>query len=295
MKKILTICFSLTMLTMMLAGCGGTTTPKEEAAFDTTKGIVVVSREPGSGTRGAFVELLGIEVKDEAGNKKDMTTDKAIISNQTEAVITQVSGNPYAIGYISLGSLNNNVKALKVNGVEPKIDNIKSGSYKVARPFMIVTKGEAIDLKKDFIDFALSKEGQAVVTANKYIVSVDNAAPYSGSKPSGKIVVGGSSSVSPLMEKLIEAYKQVNPNATVELQSTDSTAGVKNATAGSYDIGMASREIKEAEKPGLVEYVLALDGIAVIANNANSISDIASADVTKVFKGEATKWSEVIK
>ena len=168
-------------------------------SFDSAKEITVISRESGSGTRGAFIELLGIEEKDENGNKKDRTTDEAVISNSTSVVMTSVASNPYAIGYISLGSLNDTVKAVKVDGIEATVDNIKNGSYIVSRPFNIAVREDVPDLAKDFINFILSTEGQKIVEENGYI-SVSAEEGYSSTKLSGKIVVAGSSSVTPVME-----------------------------------------------------------------------------------------------
>lgn len=264
----------------------------ENNGFDKNQAITVITREEGSGTRGAFVELTGVEEKDADGNKVDNTTDEAVVANQTEAVITQVKGDPAAIGYISLGSLNDTVKALQVDGTEATAENVKNGSYKVSRPFNIATKGEASGLAKDFIDFILSKEGQEVVSGG-YIPVNDAAAPFAGTKPEGKIVVGGSSSVMPIMEKLQEAYLKVNPNATIELQQSDSTAGMTGAKDGTYDIGMASRELKDSELADLTPTQIALDGIAVIVNQANDLSDISTDAIKAIYTGDTTTWAEV--
>ena len=227
------------------------------------------SREDGSGTRGAFIELTGVEAKNDAGEKVDNTTEAAAIQSSTNGVLTAVSNDETAIGYISLGSLNNDVKAVTVEGVAPSADTVKDGTYTLARPFNIVTNGEAADpVAVDFIAYCMSTDGQALATEEGYIGDV--GADYTSTQPAGKIVVGGSSSVSPLMEKLIEAYKTVNPNATLELQTTDSTTGVSGALDGTYTIGMASRELKDSEvEGGAKATVLAKDGIAVIVSNDN--------------------------
>ena len=257
--------------------------------------IVVVGREAGSGTRGAFIELFGIEEKN-GDEKVDNTTDEAQITNSTSVMLTTVAGDDYAIGYVSLGALDDSVKAVKIDGAEATADNVKSGDYKVSRPFNIATKeGSESELAKDFISFILSKEGQAVVAENGYI-SDDNAEPFSGSNPSGKIVVGGSSSVSPLMEKLIEAYKENNPDAEIELQTTDSTTGMTSAIDGTYDIGMASRELKDTElSEGLKAQVIATDGIAVIVNKNSTIDELSSDQVKSIYTGETLTWDEVAK
>ena len=237
-----------------LAGCGETTqspqsstsTTSSSSDFKADSDITVVSRENGSGTRGAFIELMGIEEKGADGTKTDKTTNEAVIANKTDVMLTNVAGDEYGIGYVSLGSLSSSVKAVKVDGVEATAENVKNGTYKVARPFNIATKSDISDVAQDFIDYILSNEGQEIVS-DGYIKINDDAQPYAGSKPAGKIVVAGSSSVSPVMEKLKEAYLKVNTNAEIELQTSDSTAGMTGAIEGTCDIGMASRELKDSE------------------------------------------------
>ena len=254
----------------------------------------VVSREDGSGTRGAFVELTGVEEKDADGNKTDNTTADAIISNSTEIMMTTVSGDEYAIGYSSTGSLNDTVKALNVDGVEPTAQNIKDGKYSLSRPFNIATKGTPGKLAQDFIDYILSEEGQKVVEDNGYIASVDDAKAFKSSGESGKLVVAGSSSVTPVMEKLAEAYKAVNKKAEIEIQESDSTTGMTAAADGTCDIGMASRELEDSEKDkGLTSQAIALDGIAVIVNTQNTRTEITTDMVKKIFTGEVTDWNDV--
>lgn len=254
--------------------------------------ITVVSREDGSGTRGAFVELMGVEVKGEDGSKKDMTTEEAVIANSTDVVMQNVASDKNAIGYISLGSLNDTVKAVTIDGAAPSVETIKDGSYKVSRPFYIATKGEVSEITQDFISFILSAEGQEVVGSS--YIKVDDAAPaYAGTKPEGKIVVAGSSSVTPVMEKLAEAYKAVNDKATIEIQMSDSTAGMTGAMDGTCDIGMASRELKDEEAAALSATVIANDGIAVVVAPGNPVGDLTSAQVKEIFTGAATQWSAV--
>lgn len=263
-------------------------------AFAKSKLINVVSREEGSGTRGAFIELFGVEVKTESGGKKDTTTKEAIIANQTSVVMANIARDMYAIGYISLGSLNDTVKAVRIGGVAATAENVKSGSYTIARSFNIATKGKPTGLAKDFIDFILSSGGQAVV-AKSYIAVNSKAAAYAGSKPSGKIVVAGSSSVTPVMEKLKEEYIRVNPNAVIEIQESDSTAGMTGAIDGTCDIGMASRELKESELAVLTPTKIAIDGIAVIVNKANPLADLTKEQVRSIYVGKTEKWNAVIK
>lgn len=283
---ILTAAVSVLILgCMALTSCG---------ADNAGKGgnITVISREDGSGTRGAFVELFGIEETNN-GEKMDMTVDTADITNSTSVMMTSVSGNVRAIGYISLGSLNDSVKALNVDGAEATAENIKNGKYKVSRPFNIVTKDDVSEVTGDFIKFIQSQEGQKVVEDNHYI-SESNSGNYMGTKPSGKIVVSGSSSVTPVMEKLKEAYSELNPNAEIEIQQSDSTTGVTNALSGVCDIGMASRELKDSEKEkGANATVIALDGIAVIVNNENPLNDITSEQVKRIYTGETTGWDNI--
>lgn len=294
MKKIskaLAIFTALLAIGLSFSSCNGQTTGAE---FNKTKPITVISREPGSGTRGAFIELLKVEVKNADGTKTDKTTDEAIIASKTDVVMTQVANDAYSIGYISLGSLNNTVKALKIEGAEATAANIKNGSYKIQRPFNIAVKGEATGLKKDFIDFILSKQGQKVIEDNKYIKINDSAPDYTTANLTGKLVIAGSSSVTPVMEKLKEAYVKLNPNANIEIQQSDSTTGINAAINGTCDIGMASRELKDTEKASLKDTEIALDGIAIIVNNKNPLSDIASDNVTKIYTGETTSWSSLI-
>jgi phosphate transport system substrate-binding protein len=260
--------------------------------FNSKKSITVLSREDGSGTRGAFIELFGIEKKDTSGKKVDYTTDEAAITNSTAVMLASVAGDNYAIGYVSLGSLNDSVKAVKIDGADATVSNINNGSYKISRPFNIAVKEELPPVAQDFVNFILSDKGQKVIAANKYIQVA--AKSYISSKASGKIVVAGSSSVSPVMEKLIEAYKSENPNAKIELQTSDSTTGVTNAINGTCDIGMASRSLKDSEKSkGVQEVTIAIDGIAVIVNKSNPTENLSKAQVEQIFTGKTLKWNEV--
>ncbi|MGI6498837.1 MAG: substrate-binding domain-containing protein [Oscillospiraceae bacterium] len=272
-----------------LAACGS-----GPFQFDSSKPVSVISREDGSGTRGAFIELFRVEEEDASGNKIDQTTLGADITNSTSVMMTTISSTPYAIGYISLGSLNDTVKALQIDGSDATIANVKSGSYQIARPFNITTKSDVSDVTKDFIDYILSADGQAVVEKSGY-AGVSGAGAYAGTKPSGKVVVSGSSSVTPVMEKLKEAYLLINPNATIEVQQSDSTTGMTSAIDGICDIGMASRELKDSERAkGLTSTVIAMDGIAVIVNKENPVSNLTTEQVSAIYKGEATSWADVI-
>lgn len=299
MKKLISLLLLTVMVVGLLSGCTGENKAKDSSknngTFDSENEIVVVTREEGSGTRGAFVELFGIEEKAQDGTKIDKTTKEAITQMKTDTVLTTVAGNEYAIGYVSTGSLNDTVKAISIDGIAPTVENIKNGSYKIARPFNIATKDNLSKLAKDFIEFIMSSEGQKVVQENKYIAIEENASPYSGSKPSGKIVVAGSSSVTPLMEKLREAYLEINPNGEIEIQQSDSSSGMKAAIDGTADIGMASRELKDSESAELKSTAIALDGIAIIVSNENTVENLTKEDVRQIFIGEITKWSEINK
>lgn len=300
-KKITATALFGVLAVSAFAGCGSANSSSngssdagsDTAKFDASKTISVVTREEGSGTRDAFTELTGVLVKD-GDNKTDNTTTSAVTINSTEAVITNVKDNEAAIGYISLGSLNDTVKALKIGGVEATADNVKSGDYAVSRPFNIAYKGELSEAAQDFVDYIMSSDGQKIVSDNGYVTVSENAA-YSGKKPSGKISVAGSSSVSPVMEKLAEAYQKVNTNAKVEIQTSDSSAGMQSAMGGTCDIGMASRDLKDEEKSALKVETIAKDGIAVIVNNANTCDDLTLDQVKSIYTGETTVWSDIIK
>lgn len=296
MKKTFAMILALGMAAASLTACGGSSTETAEATTAATTvqaPITVVSREDGSGTRGAFIELFGIEQKNDAGEKVDYTTDDAEITNSTSVMMTTIAGNTEAIGYISLGSMNETVKAVRIDGAEPSVDNIKSGSYKIARPFNIATGKTVSEAAADFIKYIMSDEGQAVVEESGYI-SQGSEGAYTAANLSGKVVVAGSSSVTPVMEKLKEAYVELNPDVTIEVQQSDSTTGMTSAIEGVCDIGMASRELKDSEtEAGLSATVIAMDGIAVIVNNDSPVEALTSDNVKAIFTGEVTNWGEL--
>ena len=301
MKKVLATVLSAVMIAGCLTGCGsssgdsaGTGTGDNAGSeFDSSKAITVVSREDGSGTRGAFIELFGIEEKDADGNKVDNTTEDASVTNNTSVMMSTVAGNEYAIGYISLGSLNDSVKAVKIDGNEATVDNIKSGTYKISRPFNIVTKDGLSEVAADFVKYIMSEDGQKVVEDNGYI-SQGNEGAYEASGLSGKVTVAGSSSVTPVMEKLAESYKKLNADVEIEVQQNDSTTGVTSAIDGICDIGMASRELKDTETfQGVTATPIALDGIAVIVNKQNPVDELTSDQVMSIFTGETQDWADV--
>lgn len=277
---------AMVMAAMMLAGTAATAMAAEGE-------ITICSREEGSGTRGAFIELFGVEEKDADGNKIDNTTEAAKITNSTSVMLSTVEGDVNAIGYISLGSLNDTVTAVKIDGAEATAENILAGEYKVVRPFNIATHEEVSEAAQDFIDFIMSEEGQAVVEENGYI-SVGEAEAFDGGNVEGKVVVAGSSSVTPVMEKLAEAYAEVNDQVEIEVQQSDSTTGMTSAIDGLCDIGMASRELKDSElEAGLIPTVIAQDGIAVIVNNESGITDLTTEQVKAIYTGEITAWEEL--
>ncbi|MBP3307480.1 MAG: substrate-binding domain-containing protein [Anaerotignum sp.] len=280
MKKKLTLTLSMMVF---LTGCG-------TISHDS---ITPVSREDGSGTRGAFVELFGIQEKDENGEKMDMTTDLAEITNSTAVMLLTVTGNRNAIGYISMGSMNDAVKTLEIDGVEATFENIRNGTYKVARPFHIATKADVSSAAQDFINYILSAEGQKIVEESGYI-SKGNTGSYQPTTAKGNVVVSGSSSVAPVVEKIKEAYEAINPNVTVEMQQSDSTIGMNSLKEGMCDIGLASRELKDSElEAGLIPTVIALDGIAVVVNHENAVDGLKSEDVKAIYKGEIDEWTEL--
>jgi len=298
MKQVTAVFTGAALLAAMLAGCAGTgaqtsPSPAPTQPAGTTGEIIVTSREDGSGTRGAFIELFGIEQKDAAGKKVDYTIDSADITNSTSVMLTSVAQNPQAIGYISLGALNDTVKALDIDGAAATVANVKNGSYSISRPFHIATRSDVSEAALDFINYILSADGQAIVENAGYIPASDTGA-YSGSRPGGKIVVAGSSSVSPLMEKLREGYLAVNPNASVEVQQSDSTTGMTSTIDGVCDIGMASRALKDSERSaGLTPTVIATDGIAVIVNLENTFAGLSSLQIKDIYTGAVTDWSEL--
>lgn len=289
MKKFAAIFMCAALAVGALSGCSSN--ENSSTADNSTAGnpISVVTREDGSGTRGAFVELFGIEDAD--GN--DAITQSAEISNSTSVVMTTVAGNPDAIGYISLGSLDDTVKALEIDGVAATVDNINNGTYKVYRPFNIATKEGLSETAQDFVNFIMSEQGQAIVAEEGYI-SVENSGSYTPSGKTGTVTVSGSSSVTPVMQVLKEEYEALNPDVTIELQQSDSTTGVNDAIAGTSDIGMASRALKDSElEQGVVGTVIANDGIAVIVNNESTVTGLTSEQVKGIYMGELTNWSEV--
>lgn len=311
MKKFASVGIAALLLVTLMAGCGaGSTSPEQAPAapasegttaapeapasdFDNSVAITTVSREDGSGTRGAFIELFGVEEKQDDGTKLDRTTLDAVTVNNTAVMMTTVAGDLYGIGYISLGSLNDTVKALEIDGTAPSVETIKDGSYKISRPFNIATTEGLSEVAEDYMNFILAEEGQAVVEENGYI-PLDATGPYAGTKPAGKIVVAGSSSVTPVMEKLKEAYLALNPNAEIEIQQSDSSTGMSAAIEGICDIGMASRELKDSElEAGLTPTVIAMDGIAVIVNNENPLAGLTSEAVKSIYVGDAMTWSDV--
>lgn len=281
-SKLAAIFTSVALAAAMLASCGGSSDK-----------ITVISREDGSGTRGAFIELTGIEEKDSNGNKTDNTKKDALICKSTDVVLTQVSGDKNAIGYISFGSLNDTVKALKVEGVEPSTATIESGDYKIVRPFNIAVKDGLSDAAQDFENYILSSDGQDIIEKAGYIKIDKSAAAYASNNASGKVVVSGSSSVTPVMEKLAEAYQKANTNVTVDVQQSDSSTGIKDAINGTSDIGMASRDISDDElSQGIKSVTIAQDAIAVIVNKDNAVDDITMDEIKAIYTGSKTTWSD---
>ena len=282
LAKVLTLGLAAVMM-FSLASCGG--------GGDSAGGedITVGSREEGSGTRDAFTELTGVLADD-----VDNTVDTAEISNSTSVVIQSVAGNSAAIGYISLGSLDDSVKAVQVDGVDATVENVTSGDYKLQRPFNIVTNGEVGELPQDFINFIMSADGQAIIEEEGYIKINDSAEAYEPSGLEGTITLAGSTSVSPVMEVLADEYKALNSGVTIEIQQTGSGAGIQSTIEGVCDIGMASRELEDEEAAeGLTSQAIALDGIAVIVNSENSVDNLTTEQIRQIFTGEITNWADV--
>ena len=302
MKKFIAVLSVVGMVAAMAAGCGGNSDSKSSADasgsasdWDSSTDITIVSREDGSGTRGAFIELFGIEEKDADGNKVDNTTEAAKITNSTSVMLSTVAQDVNAIGYVSLGSLDDSVTALKIDGAEATAENIESGDYKVVRPFNIATKDDVSEAAQDFITYIMSADGQKIIEDNGYI-SVGDKPAYEATAVEGKVVVAGSSSVTPVMEKLAEGYKAVNDKVDIEVQQSDSTTGMTSAIDGLCDIGMASRDLKDSEtEAGLTATVIAKDGIAVIVNNDSGVEELTSEQVKDVYTGNITTWEDLTK
>ena len=304
-KKLLTAALRAALATVLMAGlfmfggCASGNDSREENSGEPNNEaaslpINVVSREDGSGTRSAFVELFEVQTENSEGKKVDATTLDAVITNSTSVMLTTVAGDPAAIGYISLGSMNNTVKALDIDGVAATTANVKSGAYAIQRDFNIATMPGISEAAQDFINFIMSAEGQKVIEDNHYIAAVDNASSFKTNNASGKVVVGGSSSVSPVMEKLVEAYATANPNVTVEIQTSDSSVGMSSTIEGVLEIGMASRALKDSElEKGLVPLKIAIDGLAVIVNNDNAVSGMSKDQVQGIFLGEIKNWADI--
>ena len=301
-KKIVTLLMMAALAATALAGCGAkeeteapaATVETAESDFDYDNDIAVISREDGSGTRGAFVELFGVEQKNDVGEKVDYTTVEATVTNNTSVMMTTVANDEYAIGYISLGSLNDTVKAVKIDGVDASVENIKNGTYTVNRPFNLAVQGELSEAAQDFLNYIMSAEGQAVIEEEGYIKIDEAAVSFESNGAEGKVVVAGSSSVTPVMEKLKEAYVTANTNVIIEINTSDSSTGVSSAIEGTCDIGMASRALKDTETAeGVNEVTIAKDGIAVIVNNNNPVEDLETETVKNIYVGDILTWSEI--
>lgn len=287
-RKVISLLAAAALAVTMLAGCESSE-GSQEAAGD----ITVITREDGSGTRGAFIELTGVEETDADGNKTDKTTADAVTLRSTDAVLTQVKGNAAAIGYISLSSMNGDVKALSIEGVEPTVDNIKQDKYAIARPFNIATKGTLSDAAQDFVNYIMSKDGQTVIEEQGCVSVNSEAAAFESNGAEGTVKIDGSSSVTPVMTKLKEAYEKINDKVDIQIQQTDSTSGMKTVSEGACDIGMASRELKDTEAKELTGTTIAKDGIAIIVNKNNELKDITVDTVKKIYTGEITAWEDV--
>lgn len=284
-KKVLAVIGAAAIIGTVLAGCSAASGDKEKD----NASITVISREEGSGTRDAFVELMGIV--DE--NDNDITIQTAEITNSTSVMTSTVAGNKSAIGYVSLGSLSEEVKALQLDGVAPSTQTVKSGEYKLQRPFNIAyINGSLSDTAKDFVSYIMSTDGAKIIDGEGYI-STDTQTTYKASGKKGTVTLAGSTSVAPLMNVLADQYKALNPDVKIEIQESGSSAGIQSAIEGAVDIAMSSRDLKDDEAKTLQATQIALDGIAVIANKENSVTNITSQQVKQVYTGEITSWSEI--
>ncbi len=294
MKRIISTVLAAVTFVAALASCSvntanenGNDTNNESKSMSGE--ITVITREESSGTRDAFVELL--EITDDDGNAA--IYEGAEITEKTSVMLTSVAGNKKAIGYVSLGSLSDDVKAIAVNGVEATAENVKSGDYTVSRNFNLAYKEDSLsDAAADFLKFVLSVEGQKIVEEEGYI-AIDTTEHYEASGVSGKFTLAGSTSVGPVAEVLCEAYKELNPDVEFDVQQTGSSAGMTSAIEDACDIGMASRDLKESEAAVLKGTKIATDGIAVVVNLENSTDNLTSEQIKNIFKGDITDWSEI--
>lgn len=272
------------VLSLESCGKGGSDTG------DKSDPIYVISREAGSGTRSAFVELMGIQVDGE-----DRTTLLAEVSQSTAVVMGTVAGNEHAVSYVSMGVLNGSVKAVKVDGIAPDAASIKDGTYPVYRPFLVCSGGTLPAQAEDFLAYILSREGQEIIASEGYIPPSDGGKPYELKKGlSGRILLAGSTSVAPVVQALADSYRQIHENVEIEIQQTGSGAGIAAALEGVCDLGLSSRSLTEEERAeGLQEQVIALDGIVVIVNHANRIDDMTKEQIRRIFTGEITDWRQL--
>ena len=314
MKKATALALACLMALTVLAACGGNETtdptphtpvqaadpkpandpapaadpappPPPAEDFDADRVIAVFTREDGSGTRSAFIEITGVG--------DDMYIE-AVVQNETAQILTSVETNDSGIGYVSVGSLSDSVKALEIDGVIPSNETIMDGSYSLQRPFLVVVTDEKKNdpLVQDFLDFMLSIEGQELA-ANRTTQAVDNPSAYSPSGLSGTLKVGGSTSVEPLMQQMREAYIAHNPGVEIEISGGGSGTGINEATEGILDLGMSSRELRDNEKELLTDIAIALDGVAVIVNAANPLTGLTLDQVREIYVGEIIRWNQI--
>lgn len=288
-KIILAVVLVAAIAVTVFAGCSAKKDNNKNENTASGGAITVISREDGSGTRDAFTELM--EIIDEQGN--DATVDTAEITNSTSVMMSTVNGNANAIGYVSLGSLSDEVKALSLDGVAPSTQTVKDGSYKLQRPFNIAYNETSLsDAAKDFIRYIMSTQAAEVINEEGYI-AMDTAEDYKASGLSGTVTLAGSTSVAPLMNVLADKYEILNPNVKIEIQESGSSAGIQSAIEGAVNIAMSSRNLKDEESKVLASKKIALDGIAVIVNSSNGLNNITSAHLKDIYTGKVTKWEEV--
>lgn len=299
----------------LVAAAGLTLSAISPLVFAQEGPITVISREDGSGTRGAFVEIVGVE--DENGN--DLTTTEATIQNQTSGVMQAVGNDPQAMGYISLGSLDDTVKAVNVDGAEASAEAIVAGDYPIARPFLLAwnAEEELSEVSADFLNFIHSQEGQTVVEEEGYIAVTESGSQAEGEEteaaeetegasgaaslpnyePAGEglegtIEIVGSTSVTPIMERLAEVYGEYQNGVEINVSSVGSSAGIEAAINGTADFGMSSRALDEDEAGQVNSEEIAIDGIAVIVNLDNPVEELSLDTIRSIFLGEITAWEE---
>jgi len=319
MKRIMTIIVLLLVSAVALAACNGNSNPggnnsnqassqpsnpasgapspaKDNTTnFDISRNISITTREDGSGTKTAFMELIGLKGKADPAN--------VVIQTGTAGILTEIKGNPTAIAYESLGYVTSDVKMLNVDGVEATVANIKSGTYKISRPLSVVYQEDTLDdaVNTAFFNYLKSNDAQAIISDKGYVSVIDNAPAYTiDGSLSGSIDISGSTSLQPLMADLAAAFEDLQPNVSVTVSGGGSGTGYGNANDGVSEFGMISEEFALEKAPNCTHYVVCKDGIAVIVNNANPLDNITMDELMNIYDVDAgssaiTVWNSLIK